>query len=380
MQAAVAAAVLGVAIAAPAAPLPPADNPNPDPVPAPPPQSITAETQGGYARIVVTFPEPTGVTAAISGRVLTVKMDKPIDADIIRLTRSLSTYVSSVRRDADMKTYRFTLGVSARITTSVAGNRTALDLIPENYAGLPASLGARPQAVLPATAPPAAMAQAVPEQAITPQGTTPTPAATTTATAAATADMEGDRAVFRFPQAKGRAIAVFERGETTWIVLDRHPAIDATTLFANIASVVTKAEADVVGNAFVIRIRFQTPLVASVGEDDNALTVSFTAMADPPQAARFVRASANGLPQLRVEVSGAARALVIPDREAGDKLLVVCSRPGTGVPVTRRFVELETLPSTAGFAIVPHADDLSMQVNGGVIEVTRPTGLQISLL
>ncbi len=58
MQAAVAAAVLGVAIAAPAAPLPPADNPNPDPVPAPPPQSITAETQGGYARIVVTFPEP----------------------------------------------------------------------------------------------------------------------------------------------------------------------------------------------------------------------------------------------------------------------------------------------------------------------------------
>jgi hypothetical protein len=372
LRAAVAAAVLGLTVAAPAAPVPPADNPNPDPIPAPPPQSITAETQGGYARIVVTFPEPTEVSAAISGRVLTVKLEKPIDADIIGLTRKLSTYVSSVRRDADMKTYRFTLGVAAKVQTSIAGNRTALDLIPENYAGLPASLGAQPPSVLPATAPPAAIAQAVPEQAIAPQ--------TTTVASAATADMEGDRAVFRFPQAKGRAIAVFERGETTWIVLDRHPPIDATTLFANIASVVTKAEAHIVGTAFVIRVRFQTPLVATVGEDDSALTVSFTAMADPPRAARFVRASANGLPQLRVEVSGAAPALVIRDPEAGDRLLVVPSRPGTGVPVTRKFVELETLPSTTGLAIVPHADDLSMSVSNGVIEVSRPAGLQISLL
>jgi hypothetical protein len=127
-------------------------------------------------------------------------------------------------------------------------------------------------------------------------------------------------------------------------------------------------------------VRFQTPLIATVGEDDSALTVSFTAMADPPRAARFVRASANGLPQLRVECAGAQPALVIPDRDAGDRLLVVPSRPGTGVPVTRRFVELETLPSTTGIAIVPHADDLTMSVTNGVVEVSRPSGLQISLL
>jgi hypothetical protein len=366
--------VLAFAVSAPAAPVPPADLPASarEPAPQPPAEAITADTSGGYARIVVIFAEPTAVEASISGRVVTVKLAKPIDADIVGLTRRLGNYITSVHRDPDKMTYRFTLGVLARVQTSVTGGRTAIDLVPESYAGLPAPVSDRPATPLIATAPPAAMVQAVPEQAL--------PAQPAIVATAATAELQGDRAVLRFPQARGQAVAVFERGETTWIVLDRHPAIDATTLFANLSPLVSKSETSVAGTAFIIRLRFQSPLVAVVAEDETALTISFSAQADPIRPAGFSRASMAGLSRLRVQLTGAAQAIRIDDPDAGDRLLVVPARPGMGVQVMRRFVELETLPSTAGVAIIPHADDLSLSVADGMIEVSRPTGLLLSLL
>jgi hypothetical protein len=330
---------------------------------------MVVETNGGYARILVSYSGPTTVAASISGRVLTLRLERPIQADLVALTRKLATYVSSIRRERDQLTYRFALGVPVRLQTSVLGGRTAIDLVPENYAGMPAPLVARVAAPQVATAPPAAMVQAVPEQALSAQGAV-----------AATAGIEGDRAVLRFPQSRGGAVAVFERGVTTWIVLDRHPPIDATPLFANLAPLVTKAQADTVGDSFVIRLRFQSPLVAVVSEDETALVVAFAPQGNPPQAASLSRATAHGLPQLRVQLAGATPAIALADPDAGDRVFVVPARPGAGVPIMRRFVELEMLPSTAGIAVVPRADDLTMSVKNGLVDVTRPSGMFLSLL
>jgi hypothetical protein len=359
------AAVSGVA--GRAAPLPPADLP---------PQfmrgTMGADTSDGYARVILAFPAPTEVTTALNGRVLVVKAAKPVDADLRALTRRLGNYVSSIRRDADERTFYFALGVPLRVQRSVDDARTAIDLVPERYAGLPAPLGAAPAAgeTQVATAPPAPMVAVAPEQAATPATALPR---------AATATPAGQGAVLRFPQATGHASAVFTRGETTWIVLDNHPALDTVTLLANLSDVATKAEAEQVGTASVIRVRFARPLVASVAEEDGALTVTFAPAGRAPRPARLVHAAASGLSALRADLPGAAAAIRLADPDAGDHILVVPARPGVGVGAARRYVEFEALPSVAGLAIVPYADDVTAAVTEAGIEVSRPEGLSLSI-
>jgi hypothetical protein len=348
-----------------AAPLPPADLP-PEFVRG----SMTADTSGGFARVTLAFPVPTQVTAQLNGRVLVVKAAKPVDADLTALTRRLGNYVSSIRRDPDERTFHFALGVPLRLQRSVQDTRTAIDLVPQSFAGLPPPLADAPAPgeTQVATAPPAAMVTAAPE---TTGGVAPP--------LAATATPEGDGAVLRFPRALGHASAVFTRGETTWIVLADHPALDTVTLLANLSAVATKAEAEQVGTASVIRLRFAVPMVASVAEDDGALTVTFAAAGRAPQPMRLVHAAASGLSALRAQLPGAAEAIRLSDPDAGDHILVIPARPGMGIAAPRRYVELEALPSVAGIAIVPHADDITAAVANGAVEVSRPEGLSLSI-
>ena len=51
-------------------------------------------------------------------------------------------------------------------------------------------------------------------------------------------------AALHFPAARGHTAAIFTRGETLWIVLDAHPAIDAATLLAPLTSIIVKAQSD----------------------------------------------------------------------------------------------------------------------------------------
>lgn len=358
--------VLAIALGRPilAAPLPPADLPAEFMR-----GTVAAETGGGYARILVVFDRPTTVSASVSGRVLTVKAGKPLDADIVLLTQRLGNYVSSIRRDTDGLTLHFSLGVPLRLHTSVQGGRTAIDLVPESYAGDPPALGDAAQPHV-ATAPPIAMLPVTPEQS---------PSAMQVA-GAATATIEGNNAVLRFPQARGHGIAVFTRGETMWIVLDGHPTLETTTLFANLASLVLRAEAIEAEGAFVIRMRLTMPLVATVSEDAAALSVTLSTSGTPPSAAAFMPSGTGAASALRVQLAGAARSLTLTDPEAGDRIVVVPGRPGSGVGAPRRMVELEALPSIAGVAIIPLADDLDVSTANGAVEISRREGLSLSLV
>jgi hypothetical protein len=344
-----------------AAPIPPASLPDDSAVPVPR-ETMTADASGGYARILVSFGAPTAVSASIADGVLTIKLAKPIDADMVDLVGKLASYVTSGRRDPDHLTYRFGLGVPVTLHTSTSEGRTAIDLVPVSFAGTP------PPAQTPgtqvATAPPAALAPALREM---PQSA-----------AAPTANLQGDGAVLRFPQARGHAVAVFVRGDTTWIVLDNHPTIEAAALFANIAPLVAKADSSETGTAAVLRLRFKSPLVATVAEDATAMTVSFAPAGEQPRAIGFSRSRGSGLATLSAQLLGAAHLLKLADPDAGDRLLVVPARPGRGVPAPRRFVELEALQSVSGIAVIPYADDLTAVLKGDSVELSRPQGLSLS--
>src|SRR6185437_5694246 len=103
--------------------------------------------------------------------------------------------------------------------------------------------------------------------------------------ASANAELTREGAALHFPAARGHAAAVFLRGETLWIVLDSHPALDAATLLAPIANLLSKAEAEQTAGAAVLKLVFKAPLLPSVQESESALNVVLTAGATmPPDA------------------------------------------------------------------------------------------------
>jgi len=50
----------------------------------------------------------------------------------------------------------------------------------------------------------------------------------------------------------------------------------------------------------------------------------------------------------------------------------VPARPGKAVLTPKRFAEMEALSTSAGVAIVPFTDDLSVQVQSEIVTVSRP--------
>jgi hypothetical protein len=200
-----------------------------------------------------------------------------------------------------------------------------------------------------------------------------------TETANPSAEMTRDGAALHFPAARGRTAAVFTRGETLWIVLDGHPAIEAASLLAPLASIIVKAESEQSGGAAVLKLQFKTPLLPSVQENEAALNIRLASgAAATPEPVNFTRQGADGETTLTTPLPGAVHVIQLADAQAGDHLFVVPGRPGKGVLTPKRFVEMEALPTAAGIGIVPFSDDIAVQVQSEIVTVSRPKGLALS--
>ena len=197
--------------------------------------------------------------------------------------------------------------------------------------------------------------------------------------ASPTAEMTRGGASLHFPAARGHAAAIFTRGETLWIVLDGHPAIDAATLLAPLTSIIVKAQSDQTDGASVLKLVFKAPLLPSVEENEAALNVNLTSGATaPPEPITFTRQGAEGQTTLTTPAAGAVHVLQLSDPDAGDHLFVVPAKPGKGVLTPKRFVEMEALPTAVGIGILPFSDDLSVDVQNQLVTVSRPKGLALS--
>jgi hypothetical protein len=195
------------------------------------------------------------------------------------------------------------------------------------------------------------------------------------------AELTRDGLALRFPDARGKAVAVFSRGALVWIVLDGHAALDPVALLAGVTSLVDKAETSQSDGAAILRLALKKPLVATVRETDASLDVIFAA-ADraPPTPVTLERKGANGRTSLAASLPGSTHALALADAEAGDHIWIVPAGPGRAVLTTRRFVDLEVLPSAAGLAVVPRADDLDVMVTDETVTISRPRGLSLATL
>jgi tetratricopeptide (TPR) repeat protein len=102
--------------------------------------SAEVSTEGGYARLVIHLDEDVPATVGTSGAVLIIKFAKPVAVVVERLNAAAPGYISAARADPDGSAIRIALARKIKLNTIPAGERLFVDLLPDNWKGLPPGL------------------------------------------------------------------------------------------------------------------------------------------------------------------------------------------------------------------------------------------------
>src|SRR5262249_20746091 len=100
---------------------------------------------GGSARLVFIFPEENEADVRVANGIIVIGFKKPVDVKLDRVVANASAYVSVARSDPDGTAVRLALVRKVTVNTMAAGERLFVDLLPENWVGVPPGL---PQEVI----------------------------------------------------------------------------------------------------------------------------------------------------------------------------------------------------------------------------------------
>lgn len=107
------------------------------------PVDLDVFPEEGYGRIVLTFKDRTLLPiydAVITGGVLRISFEEPIDIKVDDVPLDLAEYVTIARRDPDGSAIRFALKNQFQINTLEAGEKLFVDILPMDWQGLPPGL------------------------------------------------------------------------------------------------------------------------------------------------------------------------------------------------------------------------------------------------
>lgn len=107
------------------------------------PVELNVSEEEGYGRIVLTFKDRTLLPiydAVITGGVLRISFEEPIDINVDDVPLDLGDYVTIARRDPDGSAIRFALKSQYQINTLEAGEKLFVDILPMTWQGLPPGL------------------------------------------------------------------------------------------------------------------------------------------------------------------------------------------------------------------------------------------------
>ena len=184
-----------------------------------------------------------------------------------------------------------------------------------------------------------------------------------------------------FPFPARIAAAAFKRDETLWVVFDTEEVIDITAISPNLGPLANKVGLVRSNGWQALRIGLAEPLLTTLGADGNSWNLSIGEMvlepSRPLKLRRFLRADGNA--SLKVDLPDGGTVHEIVDPDIGDRISVVTAHaPARGLLKVQSFVDVETLPSAHGIAVVPRGDDLQVMLESGVVTIGRERGLNLS--
>ena len=101
---------------------------------------VSVSTNGGYARIVFTFPEENDAEVRLANGIIVINFKKPAEFAADRIAAGASAYVGVARRDPDGTAVRLALKRKVTVNSMAAGERLFVDLLPDNWVGVPPGL------------------------------------------------------------------------------------------------------------------------------------------------------------------------------------------------------------------------------------------------
>ena len=184
-----------------------------------------------------------------------------------------------------------------------------------------------------------------------------------------------------FPFPKKVASAAFKRDESLWVVFDTDEVLDTEAVAPNLGALARKVEM-VESNGFqAMRIQLGEPLLTTLGADGNSWVLSIGEMvlepSRPLKLRRAVRADGNASLKIDLPDGGAVHEIADPD--IGDRIVIVTAHgPARGLLKPQSMVDVETLPSAHGVAVVPRGDDVQVTLDAGQVTIGRERGLNLT--
>jgi len=101
---------------------------------------VVARAEKGFGRIALTFPEPVGMSARVTGGVLVLSFDREVKVPVEVISARLPGYIAAARLDPDSRSLRFALVQALRADVKDAAETMYLDLLPQSWRGAPPPL------------------------------------------------------------------------------------------------------------------------------------------------------------------------------------------------------------------------------------------------
>jgi tetratricopeptide (TPR) repeat protein len=101
---------------------------------------VRVETSGGYVRIVVHMAEEVESDVRQAGNIVVIGFRRPIEIAGEKIAAEAPGYIGASRRDPDGLGVRLALNRKVTVNSMAAGERLFIDLLPENWTGLPPGL------------------------------------------------------------------------------------------------------------------------------------------------------------------------------------------------------------------------------------------------
>ncbi|MBL8571091.1 MAG: hypothetical protein JNK84_18620 [Phreatobacter sp.] len=401
-----------------------------------PPVTVRVGNHPTFTRFVFNLPEPVSVAIDRAQDRLVVRIAKPFTADLRHVRDALPPFVNEIEADTGADELVIRLAVSPQadvrafredgtyvVDLTMRGQQRPAPVAPQAAASRPSTMppavtslpGNVPMPVLPQPAPRAAAAPAPAAPAAPPspppqlaaRTTVPAPAAAAPAAAAAPplphvetappaaaqparvaegpvavqARRAGDTIRILLPFSKETPGAVFQRGDTLWLVFDTAEKIDLAGLQGDAAGVFTSVDATRSREGTAIRIGLERQSLASTGRDGAAWIVTLAdTVLEPPRPVHLMRATGDGDRLMATaEFPNAGAVHRLADPLAGDELIVVTGAgPARSFIQSREMVEFAALAGSHGLVFQPFADDLTVTIAGESVHVGRPRGLLLS--
>lgn len=173
--------------------------------------------------------------------------------------------------------------------------------------------------------------------------------------------------------------AVFRRGDAVWVVFDGSARLDLDQATRNLGP--ARSIRWVRGENFTaVRIEAPSSAQPSARAEGGRWIISLGASATAPESdITLARDDETGPTAMAASVAGATRVLWIQDPTVGDRIgVVTAAGPTKGLPGERRLVDLTLLPTVQGLALTPTVDDLTVNISGDLVHISRPAGLRLS--